>query len=383
MASAQPLRDVSEYRICGYSKSNHGEAPAWFALQLRMHGKSFSIVVSESRFRNSPQRVLEFQEYFKYLTSDEDAFEDYEDNVSTGHVDEEGASPDAGGHDDTAECGGIAIGECFAWAVQPFIESFKSLAPKPAPASKITLQDFFKSESYECQLMSLDDHLCSGNIQSSDMDYSFVPQGQTIDGNPQRHESLASSGFPIFALPELEIVSDYPDTIFDDEPHRVCVHGQEYFFKSFEEVGEDLGRREIEKYEQIAKANFGSDVRTSRLFGIAQDEHFKIVGVLLYRIDEQTTLADAAVQPQTPESTKARWKEQVRKTLEALHQAGIIWGDAKADNVLVDMDGGAWIVDFGGGYTEGWVDKDNAGTIAGDLEGLGHIMHFIDTGSMA
>ncbi|TKW55962.1 hypothetical protein CTA1_5149 [Colletotrichum tanaceti] len=32
---------------------------------------------------------------------------------------------------------------------------------------------------------------------------------------------------------------------------------------------------------------------------------------------------------------------------------GIIWGDVKAENVLIDSDDNAWIIDFRGNYTYG------------------------------
>lgn len=72
-----------------------------------------------------------------------------------------------------------------------------------------------------------------------------------------------------------------------------------------------------------------------------------------------------------------RWAPQITASLEALHGADVIWGDAKADNVIIDVNGDAWIIDFGAGYTEGWVDKDKASTVEGDLEGLKNIAQFV------
>jgi len=57
-----------------------------------------------------------------------------------------------------------------------------------------------------------------------------------------------------------------------------------------------------------------------------------------------------------------------------LHRVGAVWGDAKTDNILIDKDSNAWVIDFEGGYTEGWVDEDRAGTKEGDLQGLGKIL---------
>ena len=67
----------------------------------------------------------------------------------------------------------------------------------------------------------------------------------------------------------------------------------------------------------------------------------------------------------------------------ALHEAGIVWGDTKPDNILVDVYGDAWLIDFGGGRTEGWVDPDKAETVDGDLQGLERILKFIVSGRVA
>lgn len=53
-----------------------------------------------------------------------------------------------------------------------------------------------------------------------------------------------------------------------------------------------------------------------------------------------------------------------------LLEIGVVWGDAKTDNVVIDdRNGGAVVVDFGRGNTVGWVDPDKYGTVEGDLQG--------------
>ncbi|KAM5342054.1 hypothetical protein ACJ41O_015085 [Fusarium nematophilum] len=78
-----------------------------------------------------------------------------------------------------------------------------------------------------------------------------------------------------------------------------------------------------------------------------------------------------------PVALRRKWKKQIRWTVELLHIAGIIWGNVKADNVLIDDRDDAWVIDFSGGYTEGWVDKEHAGTLEGDEQGLSKIIEFI------
>lgn len=57
---------------------------------------------------------------------------------------------------------------------------------------------------------------------------------------------------------------------------------------------------------------------------------------------------------------------------------GAVLGDVKPDNVLIDTQDDAYIIDFGGGYTRGWVDKELANTAEGDLQGLQRISEFLE-----
>jgi tRNA A-37 threonylcarbamoyl transferase component Bud32 len=76
-----------------------------------------------------------------------------------------------------------------------------------------------------------------------------------------------------------------------------------------------------------------------------------------------------AIWPETPASLRQKWAKQVSETIAGLHKAGIVWGDVKAENILIDGENNAWITEFGGGYTLGWVDLEKAGTMEGDFTG--------------
>ena len=65
---------------------------------------------------------------------------------------------------------------------------------------------------------------------------------------------------------------------------------------------------------------------------------------------------------------RVKWACQITETLQALHRIGLSWGDAKADNILIDGEGELWIVDFGGSFTEGWVKSNVRETKAGDFQ---------------
>jgi len=55
----------------------------------------------------------------------------------------------------------------------------------------------------------------------------------------------------------------------------------------------------------------------------------------------------------------------------------VVWGDAKTSNVLIDEHGDAWILDFGGGNTVGWIPEELVGTKEGDFQALKMIFEFI------
>jgi hypothetical protein len=53
---------------------------------------------------------------------------------------------------------------------------------------------------------------------------------------------------------------------------------------------------------------------------------------------------------------------------------GILWRDAETDNEIINEDGDAVVLDFGGGNTMGWVDRDRYGSMEGEEQGLGKVM---------
>ena len=57
-------------------------------------------------------------------------------------------------------------------------------------------------------------------------------------------------------------------------------------------------------------------------------------------------------------SLRRKWAAQIEQTVKELHRHGVVWGDAKPDNVIIDMDDNAWVLDFGGGGTTGWMPEE-------------------------
>ncbi|KAK4101192.1 hypothetical protein N658DRAFT_496493 [Parathielavia hyrcaniae] len=175
-------------------------------------------------------------------------------------------------------------------------------------------------------------------------------------------------------------------------PSRVLVDGTVHFFKPWVS-GRLHGYHELRAYKRIladaeASPALLSDVRICRLQGLVIDrdhdvlQHYppdsdeedhpgtRLVGLLLTYIESKGTLKDLAPWSDCTNEDRLRWSKQIHHSVECLHNASVVWGDAKPENVLVDMTGDAWLIDFGGSYTPGWVDEDKRETVEGDRQGL-------------
>ena len=110
-----------------------------------------------------------------------------------------------------------------------------------------------------------------------------------------------------------------------------------------------------------------------RLLGLVKaDGSDKIEGMLINYVEGARGLRDVNV---ISLDECEKWSSQV---IEYLHGKELVWGDAKAANVLVGKDGNAILIDFGGGYTSGCVDEINHNSPVGDFQGLESIVLFLE-----
>lgn len=104
-----------------------------------------------------------------------------------------------------------------------------------------------------------------------------------------------------------------------------------------------------------------------------------ICGYLLEYIEYRDIMSGIEVKDE-PLTIRAEWVRQLERMIGTLHNADIIWGDAKPDNILVGTDNNLRIIDFGGGHTCGWVDEDKAESIEGDKQALSRMVKFLMVG---
>ncbi|KAI3322948.1 hypothetical protein HD806DRAFT_499726 [Xylariaceae sp. AK1471] len=269
------------------------------------------------------------------------------------------------------EIDGFTVEDFYDWVMEPFFPILRDLPPLKAGAVP-TLQDFFFPDTRFFTLRAVTGRLVPfPDITGDDDDDEF--------GYGVRLPNELCSRWHCLAPSDLEICAKRPEEALSKTPQRVRpVGASDIFFLKLVRRGDgQFTKRELSNYEKIDNAGLEEELFISRLHGLVRNASDLIVGFLLTDIDCKATTLACAANPDVPISLRRKWADQVKSTVERLHAVGIIWGDVKAANVLVDVNNDAWVVDFGGGYTEGWVDKELAGTVAGDLQGLTKIISFL------
>lgn len=292
---------------------------------------------------------------------------------------------------------------CEVWPrlVKPFEQFMTQLVP-PRTESTGDLHSYLYPASFILEAR-VDE---AGNIQPQIREVlsrqEFWPPGESVEAaliKPHLAPLLATDP-AIYSSRQIQVLAHTPALL----PSRVLVDGgATYFFKAWS-GGRQTGYHELQAYTKIRADDVASpplladdDVRISRLHGLVIDDpgdvlqhfaddpnaeenhspHPRLVGLLLTDIDSDGTLAELAPWSDRTDEDRRRWARQIGHAVGRLHAAGVVWGDAKHENVLVDMAGDAWLVDFGGSYTRGWVDEERRETVEGDLQGLGRIEEWL------
>ncbi|KAL2130963.1 hypothetical protein VTI74DRAFT_5708 [Chaetomium olivicolor] len=283
------------------------------------------------------------------------------------------------------------LDEFHAWLIDAFEPVFLEVVPdippsfEPAKLAKgeahPLLSEYFFPEEYRCRLEVENDKPFP--ILMRDEESRWVPAVNDID--PELAQELRQY-VRFFDSSAVEVSFENPNDALSETPTGVLVelddsgHKTPCFFKTFA-LGDSLELgKELEAHLQIVKSTLAYEARIARLRGVAAVEDDQILGLLLSYIDRRRENGGLLFEDRllhTPIPLRQRWASQIQETVEQLHRTGIVWGDAKAENVIIDKNNDAWLINFGGGYTEGWVDEDKAGTREGDLQGVAKIVEHL------
>lgn len=267
--------------------------------------------------------------------------------------------------DEAAE---TTVDDFYDWLLAGCGPQFSQLVTEPTIPPMPTLFDYCHAKTY---------HLALHATRQDHFILSPLPHAPAERIHFDRVPDEVCSPWPSFRPAEVMICASSARKALSRPPKKVAIkHGRSFFFKAYDPADSGRIQQELHKYAEIKQAGL-YDMRISQLHGLVRDDTGTVLGLLLTYIESASTLA-CAIGPNVSKPLREKWTQQITETLKCLHDANIIWGDAKPNNILVDIQDDAWIIDFGGGYTEGWVDRVLAETIAGDEQGLSRIISFID-----
>lgn len=265
------------------------------------------------------------------------------------------------------ELDGVTVEDFWDWIVDPLLPVFQGL-PTPDQAAPQTLDGFFNPETFVYTFQTVSDER--------------IPQ---LDGD-NKHQSLFGilapdelcASWRSFDPSEVRICQEFVLGPPCHTPRKVLLNDGTIAFLKLARRGDKQSlKNELDTYGKIHRAELGNKMRISRLHGLVRNDDGVTFGLLLTYIDCGRVTLSCALKPETEVSLRAKWAAQVEEAIAQLHNAGIVWGDAKPDNILIDVIEDAWLIDFGGGYTEGWVPKTLAGTMEGDRIALEKILEYI------
>jgi tRNA A-37 threonylcarbamoyl transferase component Bud32 len=173
-------------------------------------------------------------------------------------------------------------------------------------------------------------------------------------------------GLPTYASSEIEVLDNIQMHIY-----KVKVGDSIYCLKTVHRSG-----NEADFVREVSILQKCSHPHIIRLVGLvkAVDPPDKVEGMLINYVEHAGSLRDIK---SIDVNETEKWAGQIRDAINYLHENGLVWGDAKAGNVLIDDQRNAVLIDFGGGATQDWVDLENYETPRGDLQGLERIVLFM------
>lgn len=183
---------------------------------------------------------------------------------------------------------------------------------------------------------------------------------------------------------EVEVVEDHAVPV-------VSVNGRTFRCKL--NWKEEVTQREHDVYLKLSTACL-NNVRIPSFHGyVKEGPDTGVIGLLIENIETKySSLSEAIGEsghfPSGTEpllrslETRRKWAKQIEDAVRALHDNDIIWGDVKPDNVVIDINDNAWLIDFGGGISVPFKFPGEEETMEGDNNAVKKLVHYLETGKM-
>lgn len=265
----------------------------------------------------------------------------------------------------------------------------RELAPLVALPEPRTLEEQLYPPTYTLQVYTEDKKLTSKKLDGYNVPFRHPPIPVA-----QLQECQLGDDVPVIDVSRIVLGPRLQSLVWKvevDEEMMICKASMDVF-------GNSLGD-ELATYQKIRTTE--NDLRVPQLKGNPKSteilirqiranpyqgivkSHVGIIAILLGYIPHKhhslrallQTVNDGTVpEVEASVSLKKKWAGQIKLNLAELHRIGILWFDIKTDNVLIDDNGDAVLLDFGRGNTMGWVDQDKYGTMEGEMQGLEKIL---------
>ncbi|OAG40435.1 hypothetical protein AYO21_05335 [Fonsecaea monophora] len=354
-------------------------------IRSRFRGRVFDIEFGPNDLHDpaSPIGSQPFEQ--QYLDALQHSFGD-DESAEASEADEDDAATDfsdCSGRFDTAaspmssECG-CEEDPVIAFAVGPFLthRTFETFAPESSTPCLNTLQDVLHPP-----LLSFTLRVVGGDL---------VP----ISRSP---EKLETADPPWATVWKSEHWLEYPHVEAKDitlaqtsqtssNTNLVMFNNRICWFKPvLDYVDSPPYIREIDILSKLSRENLSHRLRCPQIEAIVLDDKDGnrgfINGLILSAIyPNNGTIADRVNGPEglsLPMALCERWYRDIEDMVHLLHEKDFVWGDVSPNNMVIDANENVCMIDFGGGYTEGWVDEEDRETKKGDLEGLKRIKEYL------
>ncbi|KAI1878931.1 hypothetical protein JX265_003108 [Neoarthrinium moseri] len=279
---------------------------------------------------------------------------------------------------------GFSVNEALDSMLSLFSPLVCQLAPllhQVSLSSQTTLAQYLYAPMFFCGVKVVNEKVTPYTLK--ELDYGLGPRSIFVRREPFLKDL---SAWTRCYTPEDVVLSyDRVEDILIKYPRKVVVVHENQravtcFYKPCEGSASTL--RELKTFRKLKVASasnpLSAGTRFSRLHGIVVSRDGKeLFGMLFYWINIAGLLSPEQA-AQTSAERRQSWARDMKRSVKELHARGIVWGDVKAANVLIDTHMNLWITDFGGGCTPGWVDREKAGTIEGDWQGLAKILSFLE-----
>ncbi len=264
----------------------------------------------------------------------------------------------------------------FVWIAEQCSPLVRDLAPRLSPKPQyMTLDDYLNPPT-----CSLAPKLANGTLFAPHYAALAPPALLRMTTRVPLPWCLFSSPLPAIDPARIE-VAWHPSTHGLPTSQEVTLDGNRPYYLKLAS-GDAAGlEREAAVLLRLQETGVADTVRVPRLHGYVQlaGDPGGVSALLLTRVETLERLARLRVE-NVPRAIRQRWFDDVEAMVRVFHAAGVVWGDAGPENVLVDAEDEVWVVDFAGLRSRCWMVEEGMDGVEWDLRGLAGLREFLRLG---